>query len=125
MKFSYWVKNQTILPISDELRWKSPDVLKKIYELTEQKKAYIFDEILSKPTFYDTYTFDNETENLSNFDTLNDYSFWQVLKTNEVQLFYDRKEGAAMYHEWDKLLGPLTLSGFDKIKLEFDCLNGL
>ena len=63
-----------------------------------------------------------ETKFISNFDDANKYLFWTIIETEAIHLIYDRKP--KLYSEWDQLLGPLTLSKYDKMQFQFQCLKG-
>ena len=62
------------------------------------------------------------TRFISNFDDASRHFFWTILETESVHLFYDRKP--KLYSEWDQLLGPLTLSKYDRMQFQFRCLKG-
>ena len=59
---------------------------------------------------------------VSNFDEANKLLFWTIIETESIHLLYDRKP--KLYSEWDQLLGPLTLSKYDKMQFQFRCLKG-
>ena len=63
------------------------------------------------------------TELVSNFAEANKHIFWTVVETEKIHLLYDRKP--KLYSEWDQILGPLTLSKYDRIQFQFICLTGL
>ena len=65
----------------------------------------------------------NGTRFVSNFDDAYSHSFWTIIETEAIQILYDRKP--MLYSEWDQLLGPLTLSEYDRMQFQFRCLNGL
>ena len=65
----------------------------------------------------------HRTKFVSNFDDPNNYLFWTIIETEAIHVFYDRKP--KLYSEWDQLLGPLTLSEYDRMQFEFRCLKGL
>ena len=62
------------------------------------------------------------TSFISNFDESNKDLFWTIIETESIHLFYDRKP--RLYSEWDQLLGPLTLSKYDRMQFQFRCLKG-
>ena len=62
------------------------------------------------------------TRFVSNFDDANKYLFWTIIETETIHLLYDRKP--KLYSEWDQLLGPLTLSKYDRMQFQFQCLKG-
>ena len=63
------------------------------------------------------------TRFVSNFDKTSEHLFWTIIETETIHLLYDRKP--KLYSEWDQLLGPLTLSKYDRIQFQFECLKGL
>ena len=63
------------------------------------------------------------TKFVSNFDDDNNYLFWTIIETEAIHVLYDRKP--KLYSEWDQLLGPLTLSKYDRMQFQFRCLKGL
>ena len=63
------------------------------------------------------------TELVSNFAEANKHIFWTVVETDKIHLLYDRKP--KLYSEWGQILGPLTLSKYDRIQFQFICLTGL
>ena len=65
----------------------------------------------------------NETKFISNFDNANDHLFWTLIETDSIDLLYDRKP--KLYSEWDQLLGPLTLSKYDRMQFQFRCFEGI
>ena len=65
----------------------------------------------------------NGTRFVSNFDKANKHLFWTIIETETVNLLYDRKP--KLFSEWDQLLGPLTMSKYDRIQFQFKCLKGL
>ena len=60
---------------------------------------------------------------ISNFVKVNEHIFWTIVQTETINLIYERKP--KLYSEWDQLLGPLTLSKYDRIQFQFKCLKGL
>ena len=58
-----------------------------------------------------------ELHNLSNFNqtSLNTTMFWQVLGSEELEIFYTKR--TVLYNEWDQFLGPVTRSKFDKLTI--------
>ena len=63
------------------------------------------------------------TRFVSNFDEANKDLFWTIIETESIQLLYERRP--KLYSEWDQLLGPLTLSKYDRVQFQFRCLKGL
>ena len=65
----------------------------------------------------------NGTRFVSNFNKADENLFWTVIETETIHLLYDRKP--KLYSEWDQLLGPLTLSKYDRMHFQFKCLKRL
>ena len=65
----------------------------------------------------------NGTRFVSNFDDANKHLFWTIVETEAIHILYDRKP--KLYSEWDQLLGPLTLSRYDRMQFQFRCLKSL
>ena len=65
---------------------------------------------------------DHKVKFVSNFDNVVDHLFWTIVETESIHLVYDRKP--KLYSEWDQLLGPLTLSKYDRMQFQFRCLEG-
>ena len=63
------------------------------------------------------------TKFVSNFDDTYKHIFWTIIETESIHLLYDRKP--KLYSQWDQLLGPLTLSKYDRMQFQFKCLKGL
>ena len=82
----------------------------------------LLDGFLSTDLYARINTKDHKTKFLSNFDNLVDHLFWTIIETESVHLLYDRKP--KLYSEWDQLLGPLTLSKYDRMQFQFRCLKG-
>ena len=59
---------------------------------------------------------------VSNFDEANKNLFWTIIESESIHILYDRKP--KLYGEWDQLLGPLTLSKYDRMQFQFKCLKG-
>ena len=63
------------------------------------------------------------TRFVSNFDKASEHLFWTIIETETINLLYYRKP--KLYSEWDQLLGPLTLSKYDRMQFQFRCLKGV
>ena len=63
------------------------------------------------------------TTTVSNFDEAHTHLFWTIIEAETIHLLYNRKP--KLYSEWDQLLGPLTLSQYDKMQFQFRCLKSL
>ena len=65
----------------------------------------------------------DRTRFVSNFNDASRHLFWTIIETESIHLLYERKP--KLYSEWDQLLGPLTLSKYDRMQFQFKCLKGL
>ena len=83
----------------------------------------LLDGFLSTDLYARIDTKDHKIKFLSNFDNLVDHLFWTIIETESIHLLYDRKP--KLYSEWDQLLGPLTLSKYDRMQFQFRCLKGV
>ena len=83
----------------------------------------LLDGFLSTDLYARIDTKDHKIKFLSNFDNLVDHLFWTIIETESLHLLYDRKP--KLYSEWDQLLGPLTLSRYDRMQFQFRCLKSL
>ena len=83
----------------------------------------LLDGFLSTDLYARIDTKDHKIKFLSNFDNLVDHLFWTIIETESLHLLYDRKP--KLYSEWDQLLGPLTLSKYDRMQFQFRCLKGV
>ena len=64
----------------------------------------------------------NGSRSISNFENAIDHLFWNLIETESIHLMYERK--FFRYSDWDQLLGPITLSKYDKMQFQFRCLEG-
>ena len=101
-------------------------------ELFNMKTTLVRNEINNKTLLNDFLSTTNFYANIkrkrpgvkfiSNFDDVNDHMFWTLVETESVHLMYERQ--TIRYSEWDQLLGPITLSKYDKLQFQFRCLKG-
>ena len=83
----------------------------------------LLNDFLSVTDFYANIKHKSRGEkSISNFDETNDHLFWTLLETKSVSLIYERQPHR--YSDWDQLLGPITLSKYDKLQFQFRCLEG-
>ena len=89
----------------------------------EMNNKTLLNGFLSTTDFYATIKRKSrKIKSVSNFDDVNDHLFWTLLEAESVYLIYERK--SFRYSEWDQLLGPITLSKYDKMQFQFRCLKG-
>ena len=82
----------------------------------------LLDNFLSKTNFYANVTQKiRSVRFVSNFDSVKDHLFWTILEAESIHLIYERKP--IRYSDWDQLLGPITLSKYDKVQFQFSCLK--
>ena len=61
---------------------------------------------------------------VSNFGQYDDHKFWQMTTTSSFDINYDRDEMKPLKHQWNKMLGPVSLSGVDVFSIQYDCIKG-
>ena len=61
---------------------------------------------------------------VSNFRQHDDQMFWQMTTDSSFTIEYDRDEMKPLKHQWNKMLGPISLSGVDLFNIQYDCING-
>ena len=61
---------------------------------------------------------------ISNFGQYDDQKFWQMTTDSSFDIEYDRVEMKPLKHQWNKMLGPISLSGVDLFSIQYDCING-
>ena len=61
---------------------------------------------------------------VSNFGQHGDHKFWQMTTNSSFDINYDRDEMKPLKHQWNKMLGPVSLSGVDVFSIQYDCING-
>ena len=61
---------------------------------------------------------------ISNFGQYDDQKFWQMTTDSSFDIKYDRVEMKPLKHQWNKMLGPISLSGVDLFSIQYDCING-
>ena len=66
----------------------------------------------------------SQTSILSNFGQYDNSTFWQITTSSSLKIFYDRRSTKPLYNQWNKLVGPVSLSGFDHFQIEYDCFKG-
>lgn len=61
---------------------------------------------------------------VSNFGQYDNEKFWQMTTNAWFRIEYDRVEMKPLKHQWNKLLGPVSLSGVDVFNIQYNCING-
>ena len=61
---------------------------------------------------------------VSNFGQHDEHKFWQMTTNSSFDINYDRDEMKPLKHQWNKMLGPISLSGVDLFSIQYDCING-
>ena len=61
---------------------------------------------------------------VSNFGQYDDQKFWQMTTDSSFTIEYDRVEMKPLQHQWNKLLGPVSLSRMDMFNVQYYCING-
>ena len=65
-----------------------------------------------------------EIEPQEAFGQYNDQKFWQMTTDSLFTIEYDRDEMKPLKHQWNKMLGPISLSGVDLFNIQYECING-
>ena len=66
----------------------------------------------------------SQTSILSNFGQYDTSTFWQITTSSTLEVTYDRRSTKPLYNQWNKLVGPVSLSGFDHFQIQYDCFKG-
>ena len=66
----------------------------------------------------------SQTSILSNFGQYDTSTFWQITTSSSLEVTYDRRSTKPLYNQWNKLVGPVSLSGFDHFQIQYDCFKG-
>ena len=61
---------------------------------------------------------------ISNFGQYDDQKFWQMTTDSSFTIEYDRDEMKPLKHQWNKMLGQISLSGVDVFSIQYDCIKG-
>ena len=66
----------------------------------------------------------SQTSVLSNFGHYDNSTFWQITTSSSLDINYNRRSTKPLYNQWNKLVGPVSMSGFDKFQIQYDCFKG-
>lgn len=77
-----------------------------------------------KGSFYALTSLPSKQVTVSNFGQYDDDKFWQMTTTPSLAIHYDRLTVKPLQHQWNELLGPLSLSVVDLFGIEYKCLQG-
>ena len=61
---------------------------------------------------------------VSNFGQHDDHKFWQMTTNLSFLVEHNRDERTPLKHQWNKMLGPVSLSGVDVFSIQYDCIKG-
>ena len=61
---------------------------------------------------------------VSNFGQYDDQKFWQMTTESKFTIEYNREEMKPLKHQWNKMLGPISLYGIDMFNIQYDCIKG-
>ena len=128
LEYEFQKKSRILLEKSDdfnvtELSNKRLFDMKITLLRNEMNNKTLLNGFLSTTDFYTTIKRKSrKIQSVSNFDDVNDHLFWTLLEAESIHLIYERK--SFRYSEWDQLLGPITLSKYDKMQFQFRCLKG-
>ena len=82
------------------------------------------DDFLKNGRFHALTSSPNKKSLITNFGQYDDQKFWQVTTRSSLTIEYDRVEMKLLKHQWNKRLGPVSLSGVDVFNIQYDCING-
>ena len=74
--------------------------------------------------FYSLTSLPSQKSVVSNFGQHDDHTFWQMTTDSFFNISYDRDEMKPLKHQWNKMLGPVSLSGVDVFSIQYDCIKG-
>lgn len=74
--------------------------------------------------FYLKYSSPSRLSLLTNFGQYDNSMFWQMTTSNMLELVYDRRSNKPLYSQWNKLVGPVSLSDFDHFQFQYACFKG-
>ena len=128
LEYEFQKKSRILLEKSDdfnvtELSNKRLFDMKITLLRNEMNNKTLLNNFLSNTNFYANIKRKTRGVNfVSNFDSDNDHLFWTLIEAESVHLMYERQ--LIQYSDWDQLLGPITLSNYDKMQFQFRCLKG-
>ena len=61
---------------------------------------------------------------VTNFGQYDDQKFWQMTTESKFTIEYNREEMKPLKHQWNKMLGPISLYGIDMFNIQYDCIKG-
>ena len=74
--------------------------------------------------FYSLTSLPSQKSVVSNFGQHDDHKFWQMTTNSSFDINYDRDEMKPLKHQWNKMLGQVSLSGVDVFSIQYDCIKG-
>ena len=77
-----------------------------------------------KSRFYSLTSLPSQKSVVSNFGQHDDHKFWQMTTNLSFLVEYNRDEMTPLKHQWNKMLGPVSLSGVDVFSIQYDCIKG-
>ena len=87
-------------------------------------KALIKYDYFVNSRFHASTSLPRQKSIVSNFGQYNDQKFWQMTTDSLLTIEYDRDEMKPLKHQWNKMLGPISLSGVDLFNIQYNCFNG-
>ena len=87
-------------------------------------KALIKYDYFINSRFHASTSLSSQKSIVSNFGQYNDQQFWQMTTDLSFTIEYDRVKMKPLKHQWNKMLGPISLSGVDLFNIQYDCING-
>ena len=74
--------------------------------------------------FYSLTSLPSQKSVVSNFGQHDDHKFWQMTTNLSFLVEHNRDEMTPLKHQWNKMLGPVSLSGVDVFSIQYDCIKG-
>ena len=97
--------------------------IRHFFENVDDKVLVNYD-FFMKSRFHASTSLSSHKSIISNFGQHNDQTFWQMTTDSSFIIEYDRFKMKPLKHQWNKMLGPISLSGVDLFNIQFDCING-
>ena len=95
-----------------------------LYNYVDNTNDVKFNNFIANGRFHALTNSPSKKSIISNFGQYDDQKFWQVTTRSFLLIEYDRVEMKLLKHQWNKRLGPVSLSGVDVFNIQYDCING-
>ena len=95
-----------------------------LYNYVDNNNDVKFNNFITNGRFHALTSSPSKKSIISNFGQYDDHKFWQVTTRSFLTIEYDRVVMKLLKHQWNKRLGPVSLSGVDVFNIHYDCING-